>query len=104
LFGAAALTLAGRGILARGEEAHIRAKYGALLVNVRESDLLDGRRPVAVASIDDLAKIAERTGRMILYQALGTERVYLVRDSDIAYCYRSVDAVQIAHVSVSGEQ
>jgi len=103
LVGAAVAVLAGHGTLARSEEGYIRAKYGALLINVCESDLLHNHRRVTVASVDDLAKIAERTGRMILHQSGGDGHIYIVQDNDIAYCYRIADAARVAHLPVSGE-
>ena len=92
-----ALSLLGAGILAlatrRGssdtEAASIRSRYGSLLIDVRESNLLVGRSLVEVASIDDLAKIAERNSRMILHQAHAGEHAYFVQEEDTTYCYRS---------------
>jgi signal peptidase len=93
-------SLLGGGILWRAlnnkpkgdDTAHIRARYDALLVSVRDSDLLGGRRLVAVTSIADLAKIAERSGRMILHQAQDDAQLYLVQEDDITYCYRPADS------------
>jgi signal peptidase I len=71
------------------EPARIQARYGALLVNVHTSDLLADRRPVLVAAIADLARIAERGGRMILHEASSGEHRYFVQDEDAVYCYRA---------------
>ena len=101
-------SLLGGGILWRAlgskpdddDAAHIRARDGALLVSVRESDLLGGRRLVEVASIADLAKIAERGGRMMLHQSWADGQLYLVQEEDITYCYRP--APKPAQMSVPG--
>ena len=57
-------------------------------LDVRDSNLSVGRSVVEVASIDDLAKIAERNSRMILHQAHAGEHAYFVQEDDITYCYR----------------
>lgn len=74
------------------EAAQIQSRYNALLVNVRDSDLLAGRRLVQVAKIDDLARIAERGGRMILHEAAGDEHRYFIQEEDVVYHYRSAGA------------
>ena len=45
---------------------HIRERFGPLLITVQNSSLGAGSAAVYVTTIDDLAKVAERTGRMIL--------------------------------------
>ncbi len=79
------------------EAAQIQSRYSALLINVRDSDLLAGRRLVQVAKIEDLARIAGREGRMILHEARGDEHRYFIQEDDIVYHYRSAgDAVPVA--------
>jgi signal peptidase I len=75
---------------ARGDEAaRIRVRYAALLVNVRDS----GRDPAAplieVSAIEDMAKLAERDGRMILHEQRGLTHDYYVRDGNLTYHYRA---------------
>ena len=89
LLGGGALALAARRGSSDTAEARIRSRYGPLLVNVRDSNLSVGRSVVEVASIDDLAKIAERNSRMILHQAHAGEHAYFVQEDDITYCYKA---------------
>jgi signal peptidase I len=74
------------------EASRIRSKYGSLLVAVCGSDLEAGKHIIQVAAINDLAKIAERTGRMILHEERGPTHYYFVQDSDVTYCYQSASA------------
>lgn len=80
------------------ESRKIEARYGALLVKVNGSDLgvydLDGHI-VEVASIEDLARVAEREGRMILHQQQGDRHEYFVQDVDVTYCYSITDETQV---------
>lgn len=71
--------------------ARLQEKYGSLLVAVQDSDLGLGGRTVEVTTIDDLAKIAGRNGRMILYQSKGAVHHYFVQDNDTTYHYRLVE-------------
>jgi len=83
LIAAIGLTLSLSGSLALGILAHrsrqadeatqIRSKYGSLLITVRDMNWLErDSRVIEVSSIDDLAKIAERDGRMILHNVQGS--------------------------------
>ena len=102
LLGAGALVVATRGGLAGDEEARIRAKYGAQLVSVHDSGLLEGRSLVEVATIDDLAKIAERSGRMILHRSDAGGQVYFVQDDDIVFSYRVASGAQAGGLPAKG--
>ena len=44
---------------------------------------------VDVATIDDLARLAERNGRMILHEIEQGASRYVVQDDGVAYCYRA---------------
>jgi hypothetical protein len=46
-----------------------------------------------VATIDDLARLAERGGYMILHQIEQGVACYLVRDAGATYCYRALQGV-----------
>src|SRR4029434_6368054 len=59
--------LALRGATGNDEAGRIRRKYGPLLIDVRESSALAGV-VVEVAMIDDLVRLAEHSGRMILHE------------------------------------
>lgn len=77
----------------RGDEAtRIAAKYGPLLMSVRGGDLAGGGRTVEVASIDDLAKLAEKTGHMIMHEEMGASHHYVVQDTEVTYSYRTASS------------
>ncbi len=71
------------------EPSRIRARYGPLLVTLRGSDLGTKGRLVEVASIEDLVKVAEREGRMVLHEQTGSTHDYFVQDVDVTYRYRT---------------
>jgi signal peptidase I len=89
LSGGALLALRGRGATGDDQAAQIRRKYSPLLIDVRESSALAGT-VVEVATIDDLARLAERTGRMILHATEQGVSRYVVQDDGVAYCYCSL--------------
>ncbi len=69
------------------EPAQINARYGSLMVTLLESDLGASRRIIDVASINDLVRVAEREGRMILHECSGRAHDYFVQDVDVTYRY-----------------
>ena len=70
------------------EVSHIQAKYGSLLVNIRDSSLLASNQPlIEVATIDDLVRIAERDVRMILHQDNESTHRYFVQTAEVTYHY-----------------
>jgi hypothetical protein len=71
------------------EAARIRRKYGSLLVVVRAGSLATDGRIVEVLTIDDLAKVAERNGSMILHEERGAVHCYCVQDGAVIYRYQS---------------
>lgn len=73
------------------KETFVRMKYGSLLVNV-----LPGARPflasaVDVASVDDLARLAERNNAMILHEVQGKMHLYRVEGDQVTYRYTMMD-------------
>jgi hypothetical protein len=71
------------------ETARIQRKYGPLLIVVRERcALLDAA--VELATIDDLARLAERGGHMLMHQLEQGVACYFVHDAGITYCYRVI--------------
>jgi len=83
----ALLALRGRGATGNNEVAWIQRKYGALLIAVRERSAVAGAA-VEVATIDDLARLAERSGRMILHETEQGVSRYVVQDDAVVYYYR----------------
>jgi hypothetical protein len=74
------------------EPRRIKARHGHLLIQVSDSDLGMIGRVVEVISIDDLVRVAEREGRMILHQQHGAIHDYFDQDVDVTYRYWTRDA------------
>jgi hypothetical protein len=73
--------------LGRPEPEKIRARYGSVIVSVTEADLKNGQA-VRVASIEDLARVAERQGQVILHQVLESgEHRYFIPADGLVYEY-----------------
>jgi signal peptidase I len=86
LSGGVLLAVRGRAVAQNDETAQIQRKYGPLLIAVRESSALVGT-VIEVATIDDLARLAERGGHMILHPIEQGISRYLVQDAGVTYCY-----------------
>lgn len=73
--------------LGRPEPAKIQARYGSVIVAVEAAELKDGQ-VVRVASIGDLARLAERQGQVILHQVLESgEHRYFIPADGLIYEY-----------------
>lgn len=73
----------------QGEAAQVEVLYGPMLVSV-EDDVLPRRRPVKVASVHELAKIAERDQCMIYHMQIGELHRYMVQSPvtpEVTYLY-----------------
>ncbi len=70
------------------EATRIRRKYGRLLIKAAWSEPTRDERVVQVATIDDLAKLAEQQGQLITYEVQGPNQVYVVRDGAVSYRYQ----------------
>ena len=71
----------------QSQEALIRLKYNALLVNVYERELAPASTLIDVTTIDELAKLAERHNTVILHMTLNFLHYYLVQCNGLAYRY-----------------
>jgi signal peptidase I len=68
-------------------EAFIRLRYGSMLVDVYEKSLEPTATTIDVTSMDDLAKLAERQGTMILHMTSNFLHYYLVQNNGTTYRY-----------------
>jgi signal peptidase I len=89
---ACVLALLGLGILLRkaygaAETDRIGARYGSILVAVERPEALGEAGSVRVANVEDLVKIAEHEGRMILHCERESGRDYFVQDQARTYLY-----------------
>jgi signal peptidase I len=71
----------------QSQEALIRLRYGALLVNVYEREIEHVSTCIDVTTIDELAKLAERHNTMILHMTLNFLHYYMVQCNGITYRY-----------------
>jgi len=71
----------------KSEEALIRLRYGSTLVDVYEKNLEPTSATIDVTSMDDLAKLAERQGTMILHMTRNFLHYYLVQNNGTTYRY-----------------
>lgn len=72
----------------RYDEARlIRLKYGSLLMDVYSLGWRQDLPVVEVASMDDLARLAERQNTMIAHMAVNFLHFYMVRSNDVIYRY-----------------
>jgi len=81
-----------RTVREEGEPARIQRKYGPLLVSVNKG--LPGRDEQVkdVGTMDDLAKLADKDGRLILHAVKGRNHIYFVQDAEIVYRYTASEA------------
>lgn len=71
----------------QSQEALIRLKYGSMLVDVYEQSITPSLAVIDVATIDDLARLAERQGAMILHMTQNFLHYYLVQSNGATYRY-----------------
>ena len=69
----------------RDQNAYIRMRYESLLVDVRDAGAAETAPVVDVASVEDLAKLAEKFNAMILHTEFNGSHVYTVRAEGAAY-------------------
>ncbi|HUF00688.1 MAG TPA: signal peptidase I [Anaerolineales bacterium] len=69
------------------QEALIRLRYGALLVNVYERNLEPAAMLIDVTTIDELAKLAERNNTVMLHMTHNFLHCYLVQCNGTTYRY-----------------
>jgi signal peptidase I len=83
----------------KGQAARIALLYGQLLVDIAHQTL-PKQGMVEVGSIEDLAAIAEREGRLILHQAHEDTHDYAVQIGEITYHYRFGPELAKTHKSI----
>jgi hypothetical protein len=72
----------------QAEAARIEARYGSLILSVKTADMPEETRTVEVATIRDLARLAQQNGRNILHMRQGkASHLYFVQEGDTTYKY-----------------
>jgi len=74
----------------RGEAARVLAEYDGLLVSVSETPAAAGET-IEVRTFADLARLSERTGRMILHAEDGRQHDFYLQDGGVTYHVRLED-------------
>jgi hypothetical protein len=69
------------------EPARIQRKYGKGLVSVSKGAPGRDEHVEDVATMDDLARLAEKDGRSILHAVKGKTHIFYMQDGDIVYRY-----------------
>jgi signal peptidase I len=69
------------------QDALIRLKHGPLLMDVSEQNPLPSGQVIDVATMDDLVRLAERHGTMILHMQRNFLHYYLVQSNGASYRY-----------------
>ncbi len=72
---------------ASGEASLIQLKYGGTMISVDSEDPTIGQQAIDVTTIDDLAKIAEHEGRMMLHGFYDNFDQYFVTGETVVYRY-----------------
>ena len=73
----------------------IKRKYGHIIIDVKaEPKHPEGAVTIEVASIKDLAKIAQETGKLIMHQQTGTLHTYQLFDGQIIYKYETCNPIK----------
>jgi hypothetical protein len=73
----------------RGEAARVLAEYDAILVSVIEPPA--AKEIIDVRGFADLARLSERSGRMILHAGLSPEHHFYLQDGGVTYHLRLID-------------
>ncbi len=102
LSGGLALSVILQRLAGTDEAARIQIEYSSLLLDVRAGALEACSQIIAVAKIADLAKLAEREGRMMLHQADGGAHRYFVQDNGLTYLYQPSLAADLAAAPQAG--
>jgi len=77
----------------QAEAAQIEARYGSQILSVKTADMPEETRSVEVATIRDLARLAQQNGRNILHMRQGkSSHLYFVQEGDTTYRYTILGA------------
>jgi hypothetical protein len=91
VLGGAVFVIGLRRRLGRGEVAHIRLRYGSLIVPVTGTTP-NGDHPVDVGTMTDLVRLARRSEQMVFHdQITATEHRVFVPDGPVTYQFRLSD-------------
>ena len=63
----------------------IRTRYGSMLIDIHNADMIDASTQIDVSSMDDLGKLAERFSTLILHAEFSNSHAYYVQDEGTTY-------------------
>lgn len=87
LYGSSAAGMSLYRAASQSQEALIRLKYGSMLVDVYEKNVAPTHSIIDVATMNDLARLAERHGTMILHMTRNFLHYYFVQSGGVTYRY-----------------
>ncbi|MBL8102586.1 MAG: signal peptidase I [Anaerolineales bacterium] len=99
------LIMAGIGMYrttSQSQEALIRLKYRTLLVDVNEQNIASTSSIIDVAAMEDLVRLAERYGTMILHMSRDLLHYYFVQSNGTTYRYVVTNGGNISSDEVIG--
>jgi hypothetical protein len=73
------------------EISKIEFKYGQLLVNVEQNAIVNGNQKIEVNKIEDLVRLAERSGQMIFHDVQEMNHRYCVHEGAVIYQYKTLE-------------
>ncbi len=81
----------------RDDASRIQIQYSPVLVDVLENSLATSSRVVELTSFEDLSKLAERYGAVILHELHGNSHRYCIQDGEVTYQYQ-LDTFQAENI------
>jgi hypothetical protein len=102
MLGIAAIMIGMRSLTRRDPMVEILMQYGALLVEVEQFDPPGHRKQTEIHSMQDLAKLAERTGNLIFHAKDGIHHKFQVRSNDAIFNFE-LQGVSEEHTARASE-
>ena len=104
ILGIAAIMLGVRSLAKRDPMLEILMQYGSLLVEVEQFDPPGNRQQTDIHSMEDLAKLAERTGNLIFHTKAGDLHKFQVRTKEAIFSFEFESMSQGPMADVSDEK
>lgn len=93
------LTLVLKGICIRDPEMIVKLKYGSMMMDVNESNIEPTLKIITLNSMDELARIAEHSGKFIFYKKQSLSVLYYVTHEEITY--RFIQKLEKPNLNIS---
>ncbi len=83
------------------QAAQIELKYNSHLINIQNPGLNPNQEIIEVTAIDDLVRLAERDGCMILHYRDGSQHQYFIKTDTLTYRYQPPQSQSKGNVSLT---